>query len=98
PTRTCTSTPSPKSAFPAGTITRFSAIFLSRRRRHTRFSRDWSSDVRSSDLHRRAPRGAGGQELPRVRPYPGAAERGGSPRSEERRVGEEGRSRGAPYH
>src|SRR5690606_39357010 len=25
-------------------------VFLSRRRRHTRFSRDWSSDVCSSDL------------------------------------------------
>src|SRR5690606_25746558 len=30
----------------------FSAIFFfSSRRRHTRFSRDWSSDVCSSDLH-----------------------------------------------
>ncbi len=29
--------------------------------------------------HRRAPRGAGSQEFPRVRPYTGAAERGGSP-------------------
>src|SRR5690606_34672610 len=26
-------------------------FFFSRRRRHTRFSRDWSSDVCSSDLH-----------------------------------------------
>src|SRR5690606_40350293 len=28
----------------------FSSFFLSSRRRHTRFSRDWSSDVCSSDL------------------------------------------------
>src|SRR5690606_39312050 len=28
-------------------------FFFSSRRRHTRFSRDWSSDVCSSDLHRR---------------------------------------------
>src|SRR5690606_40688564 len=27
-------------------------FFFSRRRRHTRFSRDWSSDVCSSDLNR----------------------------------------------
>src|SRR5690606_39852011 len=29
----------------------FIAVFLSSRRRHTRFSRDWSSDVCSSDLY-----------------------------------------------
>src|SRR5690606_28795881 len=29
------------------------ARYCSSRRRHTRFSRDWSSDVCSSDLHRR---------------------------------------------
>src|SRR5579883_1998436 len=29
-------------------------FFFSSRRRHTRFSRDWSSDVCSSDLHARA--------------------------------------------
>src|SRR5690606_40379405 len=27
------------------------SVFFSSRRRHTRFSRDWSSDVCSSDLH-----------------------------------------------
>src|SRR5207302_8313223 len=27
-------------------------VFFSSRRRHTRFSREWSSDVCSSDLHR----------------------------------------------
>src|SRR5690606_34183722 len=31
----------------------FLCFFFSSRRRHTRFSRDWSSDVCSSDLHRR---------------------------------------------
>src|SRR5436309_11704218 len=31
-------------------ITRRQSLFFSRRRRHTRFSRDWSSDVCSSDL------------------------------------------------
>src|SRR6266511_1122041 len=30
----------------------FCVFFFSSRRRHTRFSRDWSSDVCSSDLHR----------------------------------------------
>src|SRR5690606_39517115 len=30
------------------------SFFFSSRRRHTRFSRDWSSDVCSSDLHRNA--------------------------------------------
>src|SRR5690606_40053821 len=30
----------------------FSLFFFSSRRRHTRFSRDWSSDVCSSDLSR----------------------------------------------
>src|SRR5256884_4899411 len=32
-------------------------FFFSSRRRHTRCSRDWSSDVCSSDLHRRRRRG-----------------------------------------
>src|SRR5690606_40106520 len=31
----------------------FSRFFFSTRGRHTRFSRDWSSDVCSSDLHER---------------------------------------------
>src|SRR5690606_39932276 len=88
-------------------------FFFSSRRRHTRFSRDWSSDVCSSDLRP----GAGHQ------PVPVAGERGrrgrpdrtgagvvtvGRPtplsgfpewlRSEERRVGKECRWRGAAYH
>src|SRR4030042_3508331 len=69
--------------------------FLSGRRRHTRGSRDWSSDVCSSDLlfasrpscptRRRCPRGS-------------ARVWRRSRRSEERRVGKECRSRGSPYH
>src|SRR5207302_2114293 len=31
-------------------VTKFYSFFFSSRRRHTRFSRDWSSDVCSSDL------------------------------------------------
>src|SRR2546430_3036033 len=36
----------------------FFFFFFSSRRRHTRFDCDWSSDVCSSDLRRRAPPGA----------------------------------------
>src|SRR5690606_40559499 len=35
------------------TLSGSSPFFFSSRRRHTRFSRDWSSDVCSSDLQRR---------------------------------------------
>src|SRR2546422_4291775 len=45
-------------------------FFFSSRRRHTRCSRDWSSDVCSSDLGRRVSRGPGG----------GGGARGGSVR------------------
>src|SRR5690606_13290609 len=38
--------------------------FFSRRRRHTIFSRDWSSDVCSSDFARRSPAGGGGGRVP----------------------------------
>src|SRR3972149_3547511 len=70
-------------------------FFLSSRKGHTIFDCDWSSDVCSSDLRRR-------QVRPHLRP-PGtdqpaqavvAAPGGG--RSEERRVGKEGRSRWSP--
>src|SRR5690606_39929539 len=93
-----------------------SYFFFSSRRRHTRFSRDWSSDVCSSDLGaskqnsriRALPllplgRGAGGEgpglsdcsettygpESSRPLPNPLPSWE----RSEERRVGKEGRSR-----
>src|SRR5437763_7283583 len=86
-------------------------FFFSSRRRHTRYIGDWSSDVCSSDLivqhlalgrlpdqlleggsqvrrHRLhdVPLGRGRQRNPQV------------PRSEERRVGKECRSRWSPYH
>src|SRR5690625_7282253 len=84
-------------------------VFFSSRRRHTRWPRDWSSDVCSSDLARR---GAGGRRPPRGAGRPrdvdlsasrpgveGGPQNGsrkeppGRPRSEERRVGKEWRSR-----
>src|SRR3712207_8674322 len=88
-------------------------FFFSSRRRHTRYWRDWSSDVCSSDLpHRPLPK------LPRWHSCPGSPNlsmsetrlsevskrpkgRAYSPdtrRSEERRVGKECRSRWSPYH
>src|SRR5690242_21759474 len=80
-------------------------FFFSSRRRHTRLTCDWSSDVCSSDLlvgaavveHWEADHGrdrvraAAVEDLVRVR--------GGiGPRSEERRVGKECRSRWSAYH
>src|SRR5690606_39457851 len=96
----------------------FYRVFFSSRRRHTRFSRDWSSDVCSSDLAER------GADLLQEKRSPGQlfdgvvpgedriaiakrpahpppeharAHRGGRlvERSEERRVGKEGRTRGS---
>src|SRR5690625_6423535 len=61
-------------------------FFFSSRRRHTRWPRDWSSDVCSSDLSRRARdrcRQVGRPQQYRSRAPPN--------RSEERRVGKEGR-------
>src|SRR5690625_7419972 len=75
-------------------------FFFSSRRRHTRWPRDWSSDVCSSDLdlHR--------ADRPRHHPVDHrrrAARRdpahpGRPDRSEERRVGKECRSRWSKYH
>src|SRR5439155_13298389 len=59
-------------------------FFFSSRRRHTRWPRDWSSDVCSSDLP------APGRRC--TRPAPPRRTSPGSPRSEERRVGKECRS------
>src|SRR5215475_15603414 len=75
-------------------------FFFSSRRRHTRFSRDWSSDVCSSDLcsgmckvrRGRAWTGCSAAERPLVSSYISLY------RSEERRVGKECRSRWSPYH
>src|SRR3712207_8307907 len=79
------------------------AFFFSSRRRHTRYWRDWSSDVCSSDLpeHQAAllvdDRVAPVADLRDVRVEAGA-DRLGDLRSEERRVGKECRSRWSPYH
>src|SRR6266571_8343348 len=65
-------------------------FFFSSRRRHTRLTCDWSSDVCSSDLEPGPTRwGTPGCGTPR----PGRCSR-----SEERRVGKECRSRWSPYH
>src|SRR5687768_18396887 len=84
-------------------------FFFSSRRRHTRCSRDWSSDVCSSDLDAHevgvaeAADGVGAVGLAaRPEVAPGEAAEDGRPpgvrRSEERRVGKECRSRWAAYH
>src|SRR6267142_3128605 len=71
-----------------------SLFFFSSRRRHTRLTCDWSSDVCSSDLIVVSPY-KGYQQIrdgnyrPRCVP---------EQRSEERRVGKECRSRWSPYH
>src|SRR3712207_8510511 len=79
-------------------------FFFSSRRRHTRYWRDWSSDVCSSDLLRDVD--FDGKVWRRVFVQVellARARRCGSTdvialRSEERRVGEEGRSRWSPDH
>src|SRR5690606_40512254 len=100
----------------------YSFFFFSSRRRHTRFSRDWSSDVCSSDLHAKSisraatigqttaidkaqsasgPSHGVGIAHPTRRPLliatPKASPRNGV-RSEERRVGKEGRCRWSLGH
>src|SRR5690606_40151168 len=60
-------------------------FFFSSRRRHTRFSRDWSSDVCSSDLV--APSTAVGPATAVVGAVAVTVTGAGAPRSEERRVG-----------
>src|SRR3712207_8328697 len=95
-------------------------FFFSSRRRHTRYWRDWSSDVCSSDLAASATAGDAmglSNALKRTRGWAAltreverAAASGGwsaiavddrflfnALRSEERRVGEEGRVRGVPH-
>src|SRR3712207_9518703 len=82
-------------------------MFFSSRRRHTRYWRDWSSDVCSSDLPTTE-----FDELKTVDPAVGGDDTisggldsdyifgglGVDKRSEERRVGKESRSRWLPYH
>src|SRR4051794_41442037 len=86
-------------------------FFFSSRRRHTRWTGDWSSDVCSSDLDEAQGHAVFAAFL--GDPLEDLADRlaiaglvGGDvavslladQRSEERRVGEEGRSRGGPDH
>src|SRR6266536_3643609 len=73
-------------------------FFFSSRRRHTRSTRDWSSDVCSSDLEP-APESADLTSVSVTTSLPRQVRRLGTvPRSEERRVGKEWRSGWAPYH
>src|SRR5690606_40622340 len=81
-------------------------FFFSSRRRHTRFSRDWSSDVCSSDLSFSAGDDKASVKLADVSLLPVDVQLPGSLkdldkalddfRSEERRVGKERRSRERP--
>src|SRR3712207_9402881 len=82
-------------------------FFLSSRRRHARYWRDWSSDVCSSDLldaHDAADSALRGGGDPDDRHHLLRCEAGDRRppldrvRSEERRVGKECRSRWSPYH
>src|SRR6266849_10500323 len=74
--------------------TRFlDSFFFSSRRRHTRSTRAWSSDVCSSDLHGR--RGFVATRLDAQHQHGGDSS---GRRSEERRVGKECRSRWSPDH
>src|SRR2546422_4407928 len=75
----------------------FFFFFFSSRRRHTRCSRDWSSDVCSSDLQEVFNRV---QQLQQIKGKQiGLIELAADlDRSEERRVGKECRSRWSPYH
>src|SRR5205809_6590795 len=84
-----------------------SLFFFSRRGRHTRCSRDWSSDVCSSDLKGLMPNRSRGRlfcarDRLGIKPFYYAVPAGAfvfaseiKARSEERRVGKEGRARGA---
>src|SRR5690606_40256141 len=72
----------------------FLSFFFSSRRRHTRFSRDWSSDVCSSDLDRNSFACLDFPQVHEVLARTGAqTRRAGPDRSEERRVGKECRAR-----
>src|SRR4051794_41267694 len=91
-----------------------SAFFFSSRRRHTRWTGDWSSDVCSSDLSYRVSSGSYNLSLSVLKrkfdieqgstliwtgdPTSADIDITASYRSEERRVGKECRSRWAPEH
>src|SRR5256885_13143985 len=74
-------------------------FFFSSRRRHTRLQGDWSSDVCSSDLAKSTKQSLSefARDLATTEDRRAAYQAKGE-RSEERRVGKEGRSRGSPYH
>src|SRR2546422_5358264 len=76
-------------------------FFFSSRRRHTRCSRDWSSDVCSSDLSPPVETADRISTLTYPFARPDSYQNGATfflNRSEERRVGKECRSRWSPYH
>src|SRR5690348_18506568 len=83
-----------------------SCFFFSSRRRHTRWTGDWSSDVCSSDLRNRARyRMARKPDTPANTTTQTTVSNtlfepvtNSEKRSEERRVGKECRSRWSPYH
>src|SRR6266536_394785 len=70
-------------------------FFFSRRRQHTRSTRDWSSDVCSSDLRQRRRPERPALAIQRAEVSAGLVARR---RSEERRVGKECRSQWTPHH
>src|SRR5690242_21893414 len=80
----------------------FLYFFFSSRRRHTRLTCDWSSDVCSSDLlARQRPAAVVQAVAPDLERADRLAERLGErapDRSEERRVGKECRARWSGYH
>src|SRR5690348_18212368 len=83
----------------------FIFFFFSSRRRHTRWTGDWSSDVCSSDLAAEFEKKYPGIKIDSVNGLSDAelekivgGTYGGKTRSEERRVGKECRSRWSPYH
>ena len=75
-------------------------FFFSSRRRHTSCSRDWSSDVCSSDLGGGATTNLKLIQLPKmeVTEVTDFGKKKKKSRSEERRVGKECRSRWSQYH
>src|SRR5690625_7743109 len=75
-----------------------SFFFFSSRRRHTRWPRDWSSDVCSSDLDREEIFGPVLAIVPFDTEEEAVALANGTERSEERRVGKESRSRWLTYY
>src|SRR5438477_11994190 len=83
-------------------LTMSCSFFFSSRRRHTRLTCDWSSDVCSSDLEDGEPLEAEAVEQVEGEEAPQHGPRGGGEqareRSEERRVGKECRSRWSLEH